>query len=88
MKQLFKDIKEYLNDFEYDLIIISDKRLVFKNQSENEYIQINNDIMIIDILEYLVSTKNNLTDIFKCNNVYFSTDDYLKSFLKGSQQIV
>lgn len=88
MKKLFKDIKQYLNNFEYDLIIISNARLVFKNQSKNEYIEINNDIIIIDILECLVSTENNLTNIFNCDNVYFSTDDYLKTFLKGSQQIV
>ena len=88
MKKLFKEMKQYLDDFKYDLIMISHKRLVFKNQSENEYIEINNNIMIIEILEYLVSTKNNLTDIFNCDNVVFGTDDYLKTFLNGSQQIV
>ena len=88
MENLFNDIKNYLNDFKYDLIILSDKRIIFKNQKKNEFIQIRDDILIIDLLEYVLNNDVNLSKIFNNTVVKFSTDYYLKSFLDGSIQIV
>lgn len=83
-----KEFKRYIGNFDFDLIIMSDKRMAVINQSKNQYIELNNQLMIIDILEYLISTNNSLTDILECNNNYFSTDDYLKHYLEDCQQVV
>lgn len=87
-EDFLRKFKKYIGNFEFDLIIMSDKRMAVINQTKSQYIELNNSLMIIDILEYLISTNNSLTDILECNNNYFSTDDYLKHYLKDCQQVV
>lgn len=87
-EDFLREFKKYVGNFEFNLIIMSDKRMAIINQTKSQYIELNNSLMIIDILEYLISTNNSLTDILECNNNYFSTDDYLKHYLKDCQQVV
>lgn len=87
VKDFLKDFKSYVGNFEFDLIIVSDSRMAVISQSNNQYIELNNSFMMIDIIEYLISTNDSLTDMFNCM-VRFSTDDYLKLYLKDCQQVV
>lgn len=86
-KDFLKEFKSYVGNFEFDLIIVSDNRMAVISQSNNQYIELNNSLMMIDIIEYLISTNDSLTDMFNCI-VRFSTDDYLKLYLKDYQQVV
>lgn len=86
-KDFLKEFREYVGIFKFDLVIVSDSRIAVINQSNNQYVELSNSIMIIDILEYLISTNDSLTDIFNCM-VRFSTDDYLKLYLKDCYQVV
>ena len=88
MNEFFNEFKEYINDFEYNLILVSHRRIVLINTTLNKYIEFKDDFMMIDILEYLISTKNNLTDILKCDMIRFSTDAYIKQYVKDYQQYV
>ena len=83
-----QDFKKYVNDFQYDLIIVSSERLTLINQFERKFMQINSNFMMIDILELLITTNTNLKDIFNCATIKFSTDYYLKSYLSDCTQIV
>lgn len=89
MKQLLNDFKKYLGNFEYDLIIMSENRMAVIHQLNNQYMELNDSFMICDILEELISTTTNLTDIFNCT-VKFSTDEYLQHYLRdfNYQQVV
>lgn len=86
-KDFLKEFKSYVGNFKFDLIIVSDSRMAVINQSKNQCIELNNSLMMIDIIEYLISTNDSLTDMFNCM-VRFSTDDYLKLYLKDCQQVV
>lgn len=82
-KDTLYEFKQYVGDFSYDLIIVSNNRIAIINQGTNQYIELNNSFMMIDILEYLISSKDSLTDIFECCTVRYSTDDYLKHYLSN-----
>ena len=86
-KDLLKEFKSYVGNFEFDLIIVSAERMAIIHQTNNQYIELNNGLMMRDIIEYLISTNDSLTDMFNCM-VRFSTDDYLKLYLKDCQQVV
>ena len=86
-KDFLKEFKSYVGNFKFDLIIVSDSRMAVINQSKNQCIELNNSLMMIDIIEYLISTNDSLTDMFNYM-VRFSTDDYLKLYLKDCQQVV
>ena len=88
IKAFFKDFKEYIGTFEYDLIILSDKRIAIINQNKQQYIEYNNQIGMIDILECFCASETSLKDFFDDILIRFSTDDYLKHFLFSMQQIV
>lgn len=88
MMKILKEFKEYIGNFTYDLIIASEQRITVINQNKGQYIEINDSIMVIDILEYLISHKVSLTDIFECCNIYFSTSDYLNHYLQDYTKVV
>ena len=50
IKQFLKEFQEYIGNFEYDLILLSDKRIAIINQSKNNFIEYHDEIMMIDIL--------------------------------------
>lgn len=88
MKEFLTDLKEYIGDFEYDLILLSDKRIAIINQSKNNFIEYNNEIIITDMLECFCSSEASLKDFFDVT-IRFSNDDYLKNYLVSMEaQIV
>ncbi len=89
-KDFLKEFKSYVGNFEFDLIIVSAERMAIIHQTNNQYIELNNGLMMRDIIEYLISTNDSLTDMFDGCMVRFSTDDYLKHYLKqySYQQVV
>ena len=86
IKQFLTEFKAYVSNFEYDLILLSDKRIVIINQNKNQFIEYHNDIIMIDILECFCSSEISLKDFFGNITIKFSTDDYLKHYLSSSQQ--
>lgn len=89
-KDFLKEFKSYVGNFNFDLIIVSAERMAIIHQTNNQYIELNNGLMMRDIIEYLISTNDSLTDMFNGCMVRFSTDDYLKHYLKqyNYQQVV
>lgn len=86
IKQFLKEFQEYIGNFEYDLILLSDKRIAIINQSKNNFIEYHDEIMMIDILECFCSSETSLRDFFDVT-IRFSTDKYLKNYLSSLQQI-
>ena len=86
IKQFLTEFKAYVDNFEYDLILLSDKRIAIINQNKNQFIEYHNDITMIDILECFCSSEISLKDFFGNITIKFSTDDYLKHYLSSSQQ--
>ena len=80
VKQFLKEFKNYIGDFKYDLILLSDKRIAIINQSTNNFIEYNNEITIMDILECFCSSETSLKDFFD-TTIRFSDDDYVKNYL-------
>lgn len=80
IKQFLKDFKEYIGDFEYDLILLSDKRITIINQQKNNFIECNNEIVIMNMIECFCSSETSLKDFFDVT-IRFSNDDYLKNYL-------
>lgn len=87
VQEFLKDFKKYIGNFEYDLILLSDKRIAIINQSKNNFIEYNNEIAIIDMIECFCSSETSLKDFFDVT-IKFSNDDYLKNYLSSLQQIV
>lgn len=87
-EQLLKELKEYISNFDFDLIITSSKRIAIINQDNRKYIQINNSIIVIEILEYFISTNNSFETFFGDVIIKFSTDMYLKEYLSDMQENV
>lgn len=88
VKQFLKEFKNYIGDFKYDLILLSDKRIAIINQNKNNFIEYNNEIVIIDMLECFCSSETSLKDFFH-TTIRFSNDDYLKNYLVSMEaQIV
>lgn len=87
MKNFLKDFKEYIGNFKYDLILLSDKRIAIINQQKNNFIEYNNEIVIMDMIECFCSSETSLKDFFD-TTIRFSNDDYLKNYLSSLQQIV
>ena len=86
INQFLTEFKAYVGNFEYDLILLSDKRIAIINQNKNQFIEYHNDITMIDILECFCSSEISLKDFFGNITIKFSTDDYLKHYLSSSQQ--
>ena len=86
IKQFLTEFKAYVGNFEYDLILLSDKRIAIINQNKNQFMIYHKDIMMIDILECFCSSEISLKDFFGNITIKFSTDDYLKHYLSSSQQ--
>lgn len=86
IKQFLKEFQEYIGNFEYDLILLSNKRIAIINQSKNNFIEYHDEIMMIDILECFCSSETSLRDFFDVT-IRFSTDKYLKNYLSSLQQI-
>lgn len=80
VQKFLQDFKEYVGNFEYDLVLLSDKRIAIINQSKNNFIEYNNEIAIIDMLECFCSSETSLKDFFDVT-IRFSDDDYLKNYL-------
>ena len=80
VKQFLKEFKEYIGNFEYDLVLLSDKRIAIINQSKNNFIEYNNEIVIMDMLECFCSSETSLKDFFDVT-IRFSDDDYVKNYL-------
>lgn len=80
IKEFLTEFKEYIGDFEYDLVLLSDKRIAIINQQKNNFIEYNNEITIIDMLECFCSSETSLKDFFDVT-IRFSDDDYLKNYL-------
>lgn len=80
VKEFLTEFKEYIGDFKYDLVLLSDKRIAIINQSKNNFIEYNNEITIIDMLECFCSSETSLKDFFNVT-IRFSDDDYLKNYL-------
>lgn len=88
IKEFLTEFKEYIGNFEYDLVLLSDKRIAIINQSKNNFIEYNNEITIIDMLECFCSSEASLKDFFDVT-IRFSNDDYLKNYLVSMEaQIV
>ena len=88
MKEFLTEFKEYIGNFEYDLVLLSDKRIAIINQSKNNFIEYNNEITIMDMLECFCSSETSLKDFFD-TTIRFSNDDYLKNYLVSMEaQIV
>ena len=80
VQEFLKDFKEYIGNFKYDLILLSDKRIAIINQQKNNFIEYNNEIKIIDMLECFCSSEASLKDF--CDvTIRFSDDDYVKNYL-------
>lgn len=80
VQEFLKDFKEYIGNFKYDLILLSDKRIAIINQQKNNFIEYNNEITIIDMLECFCSSEASLKDFFDVT-IRFSDDDYVKNYL-------
>lgn len=80
VQEFLKDFKEYIGNFKYDLILLSDKRIAIINQQKNNFIEYNNEITIIDMLECFCSSETSLKDFFDVT-IRFSDDDYVKNYL-------
>lgn len=80
MKEFLTEFKEYIGDFEYDLVLLSDKRIAIINQQKNNFIEYNNEIAIMDMLECFCSSEASLKDFFDVT-IRFSDDDYVKNYL-------
>lgn len=87
VKEFLTEFKEYIGDFKYDLVLLSDKRIAIINQSKNNFIEHNDEIVVMDILECFCSSETSLKDFFDAT-IRFSNDDYLKNYLSSLQQIV
>lgn len=88
IKEFLTEFKEYIGNFEYDLVLLSDKRIAIINQSTNNFIEYNNEIAIMDMLECFCSSEASLKDFFDVT-IRFSDDDYLKNYLVSMEaQIV
>ena len=88
IKEFLTEFKEYIGNFEYDLVLLSDKRIAIINQQKNNFIEYNNEITIIDMLECFCSSEASLKDFFDVT-IRFSDDDYLKNYLVSMEaQIV
>lgn len=88
VQNFLKDFKKYIGNFEYDLVLLSDKRIAIINQQKNNFIEYNNEIVIIDMLECFCSSETSLKDFFH-TTIRFSNDDYLKNYLVSMEaQIV
>lgn len=88
IKEFLTEFKEYIGNFEYDLVLLSDKRIAIINQSKNNFIEYNNEITIMDMLECFCSSETSLKDFFDVT-IRFSDDDYLKNYLVSMEaQIV
>lgn len=80
VQEFLKDFKEYIGNFEYDLVLLSDKRIAIINQQKNNFIEYNNEITIMDMLECFCSSELSLKDFFDVT-IRFSDDDYVKNYL-------
>lgn len=80
IKEFLTEFKEYIGNFEYDLVLLSDKRIAIINQSKNNFIEYNNEITIMDMLECFCSSETSLKDFFDVT-IRFSDDDYVKNYL-------
>lgn len=80
VQEFLKDFKEYIGNFKYDLILLSDKRIAIINQQKNNFIEYNNEITIMDMLECFCSSEASLKDFFDVT-IRFSDDDYVKNYL-------
>lgn len=80
IKEFLTEFKEYIGDFEYDLVLLSDKRIAIINQQKNNFIEYNNEITIMDMLECFCSSEASLKDFFDVT-IRFSDDDYVKNYL-------
>lgn len=80
IKEFLTEFKEYIGNFEYDLVLLSDKRIAIINQSTNNFIEYNNEIAINDMLECFCSSETSLKDFFDVT-IRFSDDDYVKNYL-------
>lgn len=88
VQNFLKDFKKYIGNFEYDLVLLSDKRIAIINQQKNNFIEYNNEIAIMDMLECFCSSETSLKDFFNVT-IRFSNDDYLKNYLVSMEaQIV
>ena len=88
IKEFLTEFKEYIGNFEYDLVLLSDKRIAIINQPKNSFIEYNNEITIMDMLECFCSSEASLKDFFDVT-IRFSDDDYLKNYLVSMEaQIV
>lgn len=88
VQNFLKDFKKYIGNFEYDLVLLSDKRIAIINQQKNNFIEYNNEIAIMDMLECFCSSETSLKDFFH-TTIRFSNDDYLKNYLVSMEaQIV
>ena len=88
IKEFLTEFKEYIGNFEYDLVLLSDKRIAIINQQKNNFIEYNNEIAIMDMLECFCSSETSLKDFFN-TTIRFSNDDYLKNYLVSMEaQIV
>ena len=85
INKFFIDFKEYIDNFEYDLILLSNRRIAIINQSKNNFIEYNDELMMTDILECFCSSETSLKDFFDVT-IRFSNDDYLKNYLSSLQQ--
>lgn len=86
--EFFKNFKAYINNFEYDLVILSSERIAIINQEKREYIEYNDSLMMKNILEYIISTEFALRDVFEDSIIKIANDEYLKLHLHSLQQIV
>lgn len=86
VQEFLKDFKKYIGDFEYDLVLLSNKRIAIINQSKNNFIEYHDEIIMIEILEHFCSSETSLRDFFDVT-IRFSTDKYLKNYLSSLQQI-
>lgn len=80
IKEFLTEFKEYIGNFEYDLVLLSNKRIAIINQSKNNFIEYNNEITIMDMLECFCSSETSLKDFFDVT-IRFSDDDYVKNYL-------
>ena len=88
IKEFLTEFKEYIGNFDYDLVLLSDKRIAIINQQKNNFIEYNNEIVIMDMLECFCSSETSLKDFFH-TTIRFSNDDYLKNYLVSMEaQIV
>ena len=81
-----KKISKMSENLNPNVIFVNSESILFLNQMEKKFCLISNNIICIEILEYFIRN-NDINKLLFCNNIRFSTFDYLKILLKDISEM-